>query len=81
MRGIIKKIIKDKGFGFIEGNNGKEYFFHISNVGKTIENNEIIEGKNVEYQENSGPKGLYASEINFSEDFKKDIWEIDLLEG
>ena len=30
--GTIKKIISEKGFGFIEGSNGKDIFFHRSVV-------------------------------------------------
>lgn len=30
MTGFVAKIVKDKGFGFIHGEDGKEYFFHRS---------------------------------------------------
>src|SRR5438445_302037 len=31
--GTIKKIVADRGFGFIASEGGKEYFFHRSGVG------------------------------------------------
>ena len=30
--GTIKKIVADRGFGFISGEDGKEYFFHRSAI-------------------------------------------------
>jgi CspA family cold shock protein len=30
MKGTIKRLVKDKGFGFIAGDSGPEYFFHQS---------------------------------------------------
>jgi CspA family cold shock protein len=32
MTGRIKKIVSDKGFGFITGDNKKDYFFHRSDL-------------------------------------------------
>ncbi|MBO0683159.1 MAG: cold shock domain-containing protein, partial [Candidatus Dormibacteraeota bacterium] len=30
--GTIKKIVSDRGFGFIAADDGKEYFFHRSSI-------------------------------------------------
>lgn len=30
MNGTIVRLLKDKGFGFITGSDGNEYFFHLS---------------------------------------------------
>ena len=35
--GKIKKVISDKGFGFIEGDGGDIFFHHSALVGTTIE--------------------------------------------
>ena len=59
--GTIKKLISDKGFGFIEGQNG-ELFFHRSAVdGVGFE--ELREGQKVEYEEGRGPKGPRADRV------------------
>jgi len=29
-RGTVKRIVRDKGFGFLEGVDGRDYFFHRS---------------------------------------------------
>ncbi len=60
-QGSIKKLISNKGFGFIEGENG-ELFFHSS----AVENSsfeELREGQSVEYVEGSGPKGPRAENV------------------
>ena len=32
MQGVIKRLISDKGFGFVQASDGNEYFFHQSAV-------------------------------------------------
>ena len=59
--GRVKKIITDKGFGFIEGERGDVFFHHSALVGVTIE--ELQEGQNVEYDVGSGPKGPRAENV------------------
>lgn len=60
--GKIKKLVADKGFGFIEGERG-DLFFHLS----SLENSafEALEiGQPVTYQEEEGPKGPRAVAVN-----------------
>jgi len=60
-QGTIKKLISDKGFGFIEGERG-EVFFHVSALqGVTFE--ELSEGQTVEFEEGQGPKGPRAENV------------------
>ena len=60
-QGTIKKLISEKGFGFIEGERG-ELFFHHSAVQDTpLES--LSEGQTVEYTEGSGPKGPRAENV------------------
>ncbi len=60
-QGTIKKLISEKGFGFIEGQGG-EFFFHRSAVeGAGFE--ELREGQEVEYEEGHGPKGPRAEKV------------------
>jgi CspA family cold shock protein len=60
-QGTIKKLITEKGFGFIEGDRGDIFFHHSAVVGTTIE--ELREGQSVEYEEGRGPKGPRAENV------------------
>lgn len=59
--GTIKKLIAEKGFGFIAGNGGEIFFHHSALVGTTIE--ALSEGQSVEYEEGRGPKGPRAENV------------------
>ena len=59
--GTIKKLIPDKGFGFIEGEKGDVFFHHSALVDTSIE--QLSEGQRVEYEEGSGPKGPRAENV------------------
>ncbi|MEO8496377.1 MAG: cold shock domain-containing protein [Planctomycetota bacterium] len=60
-QGKIKKIIAEKGFGFIAGDKGEIFFHHSGLVGTTIE--ALREGQSVEYEEGRGPKGPRAENV------------------
>ncbi|MEQ8791137.1 MAG: cold shock domain-containing protein [Pirellulaceae bacterium] len=60
-QGKIKKLVADKGFGFIEGERG-DIFFHCSVV-KEGDFNMLQEGQRVEYTEGRGPKGPRAEDV------------------
>ena len=56
--GTIKKLVHDKGFGFIQSPDGGDVFFHHSSVADHQFDN-LSEGQAVEYTVDSGggPKG------------------------
>jgi CspA family cold shock protein len=60
-QGTIKKLVSDKGFGFIEGERGELFFHHTSVEGESFET--LREGQAVEYTEGSGPKGPRAESV------------------
>jgi CspA family cold shock protein len=60
--GTIKKLVSDKGFGFIEGERGDLFFHHSSVEGTTFE--ELREGQRVSYTEGRGPKGPRAESVS-----------------
>ena len=60
-QGKIKKIIADKGFGFIEGDGGDIFFHHSALQGVTIET--LREGELVKYEVGRGPKGPRAENV------------------
>jgi cold shock protein len=62
-RGTIKKLVADKGFGFIAGSErGKDLFFHVSAV-KEVAFDALFEGQSVDFEMESGPKGDRASVV------------------
>ena len=63
--GKIKKLVTDRGFGFIEGG-GDDLFFHHSEIrGAAFE--ELREGLAVEYEIGQGRKGPCATSVKVAE--------------
>ena len=60
-QGTIKKLISEKGFGFIEGERGELFFHHSAVDGTQFE--ELREGQTVEFTEGRGPKGPRAESV------------------
>jgi CspA family cold shock protein len=60
-QGTIRKVISEKGFGFIEGERGDLFFHHTAVEGTAFE--ALTEGQNVEYTEGRGPKGPRAESV------------------
>jgi CspA family cold shock protein len=60
-QGTIRKLIADKGFGFIQGDKGDLFFHHSAVEGGRIE--ELRVGQTVEYEEGRGPKGPRAESV------------------
>jgi CspA family cold shock protein len=59
--GTIKRIQRDKGFGFIRDNSGQEYFFHRSAVQGSFDS--LSEGQRVSFDEEQSPKGPRAGNV------------------
>jgi CspA family cold shock protein len=60
--GVIKKIVSEKGFGFIRHRDGTEWFFHKSAV-QDHRWDDAREGDSVEFEEGEGPKGPRAERV------------------
>ena len=56
MKGTVKRLVSDKGFGFIAGEDGNEYFFHQSAC-NGVSFQELREGQSVQFDSGQGPKG------------------------
>ncbi len=54
--GTIKRLVGDKGFGFILAGDGTEYFFHRSACTQ-VDFDQLHEGQNVTFELGQGPKG------------------------
>jgi len=53
--GTIKRLVHDKGFGFIAAGDGSEYFFHQSSCQTPFD--DLREGQAVSFEKGQGPKG------------------------
>ena len=62
MTGTIKSLFADKGFGFIKGEDGKDYFMHRSAC-KNCKIDELGVGQEVTFEEDEGPKGPRAEDV------------------
>lgn len=60
-QGTIKKIVSEKGFGFIGGDNGDVFFHHSAVADGQFETLRI--GQGVTYEEGQGPKGVRAENV------------------
>jgi CspA family cold shock protein len=61
--GTIKKVIADRGFGFISAEDEKEYFFHRSGVDATLDFDRLVGGEKVEFEIEQSPKGPRATHV------------------
>lgn len=66
MKGKIAKLVRDRGFGFISAEDGKEIFFHRSSL-EGVDFTALEEGNGVEFNTETGPKGLRAVNVKKAE--------------
>ncbi len=60
--GTVKKLVGDRGFGFITAQDGSELFFHHSAVqGAAFDS--LTEGQTVEFDTERGDKGPRAANV------------------
>ena len=65
MQGTIKRIIRDRGFGFIRTAEGQEVFFHRSSL-QGLNFDALKEGTSVELEVERGDKGPRATTVRAS---------------
>lgn len=63
MNGIVKTLNEDKGFGFILGEDGNEYFFHKSAVEQGYSFDRIVKRMAVTFEPTDSPKGPRAEDV------------------
>ena len=64
MFGTIKKVVRDKGFGFIVPDDGSDdVFFHRSKLAPKVVFEDLREGDEVEFQVTKGEKGPQALNV------------------
>jgi cold shock protein len=62
MNGTIKRLVRDKGFGFVASDSGDEYFFH-SSASTGVPFDQLREGQAVTFDAGQGPKGPRAENV------------------
>jgi len=65
MSGTIKRLVSDKGFGFIAASDGAEYFFHQSAC-SGVAFDDLREGQAVTFEKGQGPKGPRGENVKLA---------------
>ena len=61
--GTVKKVVSERGFGFITGDDAKDYFFHRASVDASLDFDRLVGGEKVEFEIEQSPKGPRASRV------------------
>lgn len=62
MLGKVKWFNEEKGFGFIDGDDGKSYFCHYSSI-EMLGHKILFEDQPVQFEPGENEKGLFAKNI------------------
>ena len=62
-RGKIKNILEDKGYGFIRADDGREIFFHRSDL-QGVDFKDLLEGDPVDFNVRRDPRGSGLRAVN-----------------
>jgi CspA family cold shock protein len=63
MSGTIKKLVPDRGFGFITADDGNDYFFHRSGA---ADFDRLDTGMKVDFVTEPSPKGPRATNVRLA---------------
>jgi CspA family cold shock protein len=61
--GTIKRVVSERGFGFIQAPDGTEYFFHKDGLSSSMDFDRLVGGESVSFEVESGPKGPRAIQV------------------
>jgi CspA family cold shock protein len=62
--GTIKKVVADRGFGFITGEDGKDYFFHRGGVEAPLDFDRLDGGESGKFDVEVSPRGPRAVKVS-----------------
>jgi len=65
MQGTIKRVVRDRGFGFIRSTDGQEVFFHRNGL-QQMDFDSLKEGATVEFEVEQSEKGPRATNVRQS---------------
>lgn len=61
--GRIKKLVPERGFGFVTGDDGRDYFFHRNDLEAGLDFDRLVGGERVLFAAETGPKGPHAVRV------------------
>jgi CspA family cold shock protein len=61
--GTVKKLVADRGFGFITADDGKDYFFHRGALEGGLDFDRLVGGEKVDFEVEASPKGPRAVKV------------------
>ena len=64
--GTIKKIVSDRGFGFIAADDGREYFFHRDGLEASVSFDRLGGGEKVTFDIEASQKGPRAQRVRLA---------------
>ena len=64
--GTIKKVVSDRGFGFIAGEDGREYFFHRDGLESALNFDRLTGGEKVTSDIEASQKGPRAQRVRLA---------------
>jgi len=62
-KGIVKEYNRDRGFGFIQGEDGEDYFLHVSGLRPHLQPKGLREGQQVLFDVDFDMKGDRAVNV------------------
>jgi len=63
LTGSVKKVVPERGFGFIAADDGEEYFFHRSGVDASLDFDGLGGGERVGFDVERSDKGPRANRV------------------
>lgn len=60
MKGLLKTFLSEKGYGFIKGEDDKDYFFHVNELKNKSQINLLAEDITIEFEQSVNQKGYKA---------------------
>jgi CspA family cold shock protein len=61
-KGTVKRLMRERGFGFIAAEDGREIFFHRSEL-QNVDFDKLEQGDQLEFNVTKGDKGPKATDI------------------
>ena len=68
-KGTIRRLVADRGFGFIRTAEGEDLFFHRNQI-EGVDYSSLREGQQVEFEVEQGPDGSCAVRVRLPQEYK-----------